>query len=248
MAEIIVDDISIYKDGTWRSIKDQQAYVNGAWKTIGDGSGVFREGNWYVLGENIEIAPVFTLHNSELSDLNRYWSRVQVRPISINDYTGAGWETDGGVFTPFRNSLVAIKDFSDGSVLMPIAKQKFIMKLTGYGCTPYINTIVGANWHDVLMSQEEADSTFSNVSLTIEALRNPNADAPQALWDTVFNKMNNALTMLAPRFKQSGTNVVFRNLYFNDNGVGFTPAQISTLKTRVEQAGGGFVTMESIQT
>jgi hypothetical protein len=48
MAEIITDDISIYKDGSWKSIKNQQAYVNGSWQTIGDGSGVYKDGNWYV--------------------------------------------------------------------------------------------------------------------------------------------------------------------------------------------------------
>ena len=54
MAEIITDDISIYKDGSWRSIKEQQVYSNG-WKTIGNGSGVYCNGNWYVFNEDSRL-------------------------------------------------------------------------------------------------------------------------------------------------------------------------------------------------
>lgn len=49
MANIIeVDDISICKNGSWKSIKDQQVYANGKWETIGPGSGVYNDNNWYV--------------------------------------------------------------------------------------------------------------------------------------------------------------------------------------------------------
>jgi hypothetical protein len=49
MANVIeVEDISIYKDSAWKSIRDQKAYVNGKWENISDGSGVYKDNNWYV--------------------------------------------------------------------------------------------------------------------------------------------------------------------------------------------------------
>ena len=48
MAEIITDSISIYKDGKWNNIKYNQIRVNGEWKVLEYGSGMFYNGDWYV--------------------------------------------------------------------------------------------------------------------------------------------------------------------------------------------------------
>jgi hypothetical protein len=56
MAIINVDDISIYKGGKWNSLKNQKVYSNG-WRDMSDGSGVYKDGNWYVF----ESLPTYTV-------------------------------------------------------------------------------------------------------------------------------------------------------------------------------------------
>jgi hypothetical protein len=73
MATITVDDISIYKNNSWRSIKDQQAYVNWSWQTIGDGSGVYKDGNWYVFDSIPKYTVTYSTNDSR--DTLNVWYR-----------------------------------------------------------------------------------------------------------------------------------------------------------------------------
>lgn len=49
MATIDVSDIQVYKSGGWRTLRDKSIFKNGAWKNFGTGSGIYKNGNWYVL-------------------------------------------------------------------------------------------------------------------------------------------------------------------------------------------------------
>ena len=46
MAEINAKDISVYKNGVWRSLSGAKVYKNGVWQ---DFQGVAKNGNWYKL-------------------------------------------------------------------------------------------------------------------------------------------------------------------------------------------------------
>jgi hypothetical protein len=57
MEVIEVDDIKVAKGGAWRSLRDQKVAKNGAWNTFGTGSGIAKNGNWYVL-KSMEVPKV----------------------------------------------------------------------------------------------------------------------------------------------------------------------------------------------
>lgn len=55
MAEINAQDISVYKNGVWRSLKTAKIYKNGAWH---DFQGVAKNGNWYKVQQGLQFITV----------------------------------------------------------------------------------------------------------------------------------------------------------------------------------------------
>lgn len=49
MGTINAKDIQIYRNGAFRSLRDQKIYRSGSWRTFGAGSGIYKGGNWYAL-------------------------------------------------------------------------------------------------------------------------------------------------------------------------------------------------------
>ena len=47
----------IRKDGSWKSLINQQVYKNGSWRRFEEGSGIYKGGNWYTLKKKEEPQP-----------------------------------------------------------------------------------------------------------------------------------------------------------------------------------------------
>ena len=66
-----VNDIKIFKNGQWLSLRGQKVYTGNAWRVFKAGDKVFHNGEWY------EIAPVVAVYISptvaENKDGERFW-------------------------------------------------------------------------------------------------------------------------------------------------------------------------------
>lgn len=81
MADAIFEtnEILLYKDNVWHSLRDNKIYANNGWQNMGAGSGVFNEDNhtWYVLS---------TLYNNVLIDVPLNSSATSSREDTTGNY------------------------------------------------------------------------------------------------------------------------------------------------------------------
>lgn len=125
MANITVDNIYYRNNNTWLSLREEQIYSNGSWRSFSDGSGIYKNNNWYILRE---------LNWSDIITLNNYYTyntslpmdiKVTILPTSSNnpvnynyfrfqeyeDSKITPWNSNGilNISTMAQNNLIEIK-------------------------------------------------------------------------------------------------------------------------------------------
>ena len=239
MAEIITDDISIYKNGSWNSIKKQQAYVSGGWKTIGEGSGVYYNGNWYVFKTIPKSIEVMTFNNSALGGLS-YRKLILVSNIDMTDYPDAGLNILYSQLIPFTGRKVETTAGSNTYLYLPPLTNTFNLVIDNYGCLPgvAISTSQADSFVDMLM----ASSNQTDYVLTFST--GFDATVGQALWDGRVANYYNFLNSIAASSANLKKPISVMMQLSYPNGIGFTSDQIKYMKDSAEASGNGYFHVE----
>jgi hypothetical protein len=155
MAIIGVDDISFYKDNKWHSIIDSSFYINNKWNNFELGSGVHKDGNWYV----VKSIPMILEHKITSPNM-----RVSLPFIDVIELT-IDWG-DGSEMEIFTNNLIYhyYDDIGVYDVKIIGTVQRMYTKSTSYEPMP-LTRIKSWGKLDGLISM---DTAFSNYSLLEE--------------------------------------------------------------------------------
>ena len=239
MAEIITDDISIYKNGSWNSIKKQQAYVSGGWKTIGEGSGVYYNGNWYVFKTIPKSIEVMTINNSFLGSLP-YRKFTLISNISMTDYPDAGCDIVGQGFVPFNGQILSFTSGNNSYIYLPPVNNTFNLALDNYGCLPNIAISVSQSntFVDMLMESKNKDDYVLTFSTGFDV------GVGQPVWDSRVNYYYNFLNSIATSSASLKKSISVMMQLQNPNGVGFTTDQVKYMKDSSEAFGNGYFHVE----